>query len=88
MVSWFDNVRIYKPIPILFLPQYKLFRFLSPIGKSGFKDFALVLKRDLKLHITLIHVLYRNRLSDLVARALATKSQRVSLYDTLMIVDV
>ena len=70
------------------MPQYKLFLFLSPIGKSAFKDFALVLKMDLKLHITFIHVLYRNTLSDLVARALATKSQRVFLYYTWMIVDV
>ena len=33
-------------------------------------------------------MLYRNTLSDLVARALATKSQRVFLYYTWMIVDV
>ena len=70
------------------MPQYKLFPFLSPVGKSGFKDFTLALKRDPKLPITFIHVLYRNRRSDLIARTLATKSQRVFLYDTWMVVEV
>ena len=35
----------------------------------------------------MIYGVYRNTLSDLVARALATKSQSVFLYVTWMIVD-
>ena len=66
MFSRFDDVWIKKSISLI--------PFLSLIGKSAFKVFGLVLKRDPKLLITFnpCHIVHRNRLSDLVARALVT----------------